>query len=424
MTTKPASTELPHILPLRDRALLINEILQKRLETLLPDVMEETQIDMWIIICHEDNHDPVFQTIIPWECWAPILQIVVFYHREKGYEIERLNISRTNMQGLMKNVWDAKGAEDQWACLRRIVQERQPNRIGINESSVIWAADGLTASLKRKLMETLGDQLADKLVSAEPLAIRWLETRLPDELELYQQAGAIAHALIKECFSRRVITPGVTTIEDLRWHWWERTTALGLPVSFPPFFLRIRSQQSQAKWGEADSVIRAGDLLHCDVGVQYLRLLTDHQEMAYVLYPDETAPPQGLCEGMKQTNRLQDIFTRTWQQGLTGNDILQAALKSAREAGIPQPRIYSHSLSHFLHEPGPLMGLPWEQERCPGRGDVVMNEHTVYTVELSTIVSVPEWNGQEVRIMLEQDAAFTADGVIYINGRQTSFHLI
>jgi hypothetical protein len=243
-------------------------------------------------------------------------------------------------------------------------------------------------------------------------------------MELYQQAGAIAHTIIRECFSRQVVTPGVTTIEDLRWYYWQRTTNLGLPVSFPPFFLRMRSPQNQAKWGADDPVIRSGDLIHCDVGVQYLRLLTDHQEMAYVLAPGETEPPPGLREGIKQANRLQDVFTTTWQKGLTGNQILESALQTAHQAGIPDPRIYSHSLSHYLHEPGPLMGLPWEQEHCPGRGDVVMHYDTVYTVELSVSLPVPEWDNQAVRFMLEQDAAYTADGIVYMDGRQTALHLI
>ena len=420
----PATYAGPYILPLRERARVVNDILAKRLDRLLPTLMVETGFDMWVIVCHEDNYDPVFKTMIPWECWAPILQIVVFYAPDGASEVERLNIARTNMQGLMTNVWDPRGAEDQWACLRRIVSERNPRRIGVNTSDVIWAADGLTASLERKLKETLGAELASRMASAEPLAIRWLETRLPEELELYHQAAAVAHYLIKTCLSRQVITPGVTTIEDLRWYWWQWTTTLGLPVSFPPFFLRIRSLESQAKWGKDDPVIREGDLVHCDVGVQYLRILTDHQEMGYVLRPGEADAPAGLREGMAQANRLQEVFTGTWQEELTGNEILKTALKRARDAGIPKPKIYSHSLSHYLHEPGPLMGLPWEQEHCPGRGDVVMRPNTVYTVELSVTLPVPEWNGQEVSIMLEQDAAFTSAGVIFMDGRQTRFHLI
>lgn len=416
----------PKVLPLRERAELVNDILADRLDTILPAIMREAEIDTWVIVCNEDNYDPVFRTMTPWESWAPILQMVVFHDPGDGGDVERLNISRTNMQGLMENVWEAgwSGEEDQWARLRQVLDDRNPKQIGVNVSDVIWAADGLTVGLDRRLRNTLGPELCARVVSAEPLAIRWLETRLPRELEIYHHACAIAHELIAETFSRQVVTPGVTTTADLRWHYWQRASDLGLPVSFSPFFRRFRGAPNVEKWGEDDVVIRHGDMLHCDVGVEYLRIITDHQELAYVLNPGETDAPDGMREGMRQAGRLQEIFTGAWEQGLTGNEILGNALAQAREEGLSQPKIYSHSLSHYLHEPGPLMGLPWEQENCGGRGEVVMNHDTAYTVELSVTVPEPAWGGEDVLIALEQDAAFTVDGPVFLDGRQAAFHLI
>jgi len=415
--------ELPAVLPVREQARIVNRLLEKRFASLLPQVMRETNIDMWLVICHEDNHDPVFRTMIPWEAWTPILQMLVFF--DTGTHVERINISRTNMCGLMPpSSWSPLGGTDQWECLRQIVADRNPRRIGINQSDVIWAADGLTASLKTRLLETLGPDLAARCVSAEPLAIRWLETRLPEELALYEQANALAHALIARIYSRKVITPGVTTTEDLEWAYWQTVADLGLTVSFKPFYRLFRSDATRQQWGDDDNVVRAGDMLHCDVGVHYLRLTTDHQELAYVLQPGETAAPAGLRAGMAEGNRLQDVFTSSWETGLTGNAILARALERARTEGIANPKIYSHSLGHYLHEPGPLMGLPWDQTDIPGRGDVVMHYNTAYTVELSVEQPVPEWEGLNVRFMLEQDAAITPEGIHYIGGRQREFYLV
>lgn len=413
--------KFPQLLDLRERAVVVNNILKRRLDTLLPMAMRETGFDMWIIICHEDNYDPVFKTLMPWECWAPILQIIVFYDRGEGEGIERLNISRTYTHGFMNDIWDPNGSEDQWECLKRIVRERNPSRIGINQSKVIWAADGLTSSLKEKLISTLGEELSQRLESAEQLCIRWLETRLDEEIQLYHHVCAIAHAIIRECFSRRSITPGVTTCEDLRWRYWQIANELGLSVSFPPFFRIVRNIK---EGHNNDPRIQMGDMIHCDVGIEYLRLLSDHQELAYVLRPDEDDAPDGLKQGLREANKLQDIFISEWKEGLTGNEILRNALNKAREHGISKPKIYSHSIGHFLHEPGPLMGLPWEQESCPGRGDVKMNYNTCFTVELSVTRPVAEWNGQEVSFSIEQDAVFTKDGPIFLDGRQTEFHLI
>lgn len=409
-------------MPLRERARVINGCLRSRLEQVLPEAMRRAGIDMWLIICNEDNLDPVFRTMVPAEVWAPILQIVVLHRRSDG-TVERLNLSRTNMGDFMLRAWDPAG-EEQWQCLRRVVSERDPSRIGVNQSDVIWAADGLTASLKQQLLAVLGEEYSGRLVSAEAACVYWLETHVAEELALYEHAGAIAHALIAECFSRAVITPGATTCEDLRWHYWQRASDMGLPVSFSPFFRLFRAPEARALWGDSDTVVRPGDLLHCDVGIEYLRLITDHQEMAYVLRPGEAEAPAGLRANVARANRLQDIFLAQWRQGDSGNAILARALAQARAEGLPRPKIYSHSLGHYLHEPGPLMGLPWQQEDIPGRGDVTMEYGSCFTVELSITAPVPEWGGEEVPAMLEQDAAFVPTGPYFIDGRQTALHLV
>jgi Metallopeptidase family M24 len=407
----------------REQSSIVNAILRERLETLLPALMRETGFDMWIIVCNEDNHDPVFRTLTPWDVWAPILQMLVFFDRGEAEGVERLNISITDLGDLATPAWSLETAENQWATLRHLVEERAPRRIGINFSHAIWAADGLSASLRDTLLSTLGDEHSAAVDSAEALCTRWLETRIPRELVLYEQGCAIAHDLIATRFSREVITPGITTTDDLRWSYWQAATDLGLSVSFPPFYRLHRSPAGRRAYGDT-SIVQPGDLIHCDVGIEYLRILTDHQELAYVLRPGETRAPDGLSAGLHDANKLQDIFVDCWQEGATGNEILTRALAEARAAGIPKAKIYSHSLSHYLHEPGPLMGLPWEQQNTGARGEVRMRYDTCYTVELSCTRPVAEWDGEEVGFALEQDASFTRNGVNFIDGRQTALHLI
>lgn len=130
-------------------------------------------------------------------------------------------------------------------------------------------------------------------------------------------------------------------------------------------------------------------------------------------------------EFLAEENRLQDIFCGEFKAGLTGNELLGNILKKAKEAGIPGPRVYSHSLGYFLHEPGPLSGLPWEQVNNPGRGDVKLVPNSCFTAEMSVTAPVPEWGeGKELRLPLEQAIAFTEKGVFFLDGRQTKFHLI
>jgi len=420
----------PAILSIRDRAALVLKVTQKRLDTLLPRLMRETGFDMWIITCNEDNLDPIFETMMPYENWCPITQILVMFDRGQAKGVERLNVSRTDTQGLFVNVWDANAwdtqkKESQWDCLGRIIRERAPKRIGINEGEIQWAAGGLSSVLKKKLVAAAGPQYAARLESAEPLATLWAETFIDDEIELMERAAATSHSIIAEMFSNRVITPGLTTADDVRYFYWQKVADLGLKVSFMPFVsIRGRSPENKEKYGKDDRVIRPGDLLHCDVGLKYMRYNSDHQEMAYVLRPGETDVPETFKKLMVEANRLQDVYCGEFKTGLTGNELLGNILKKAKEKGIPNPRVYSHSLGYFLHEPGPLIGLPWEQVNNPGRGDVKLVPLSSFTVELSVTAPVPEWGGQDFRLPLEQDVLFMGDRTVFFDGRQTQFHLI
>lgn len=419
----------PSVLAIRERAALVYRITAKRLDTLVPRMMRETGFDMWIVSCNEDNLDPVFETMVPYENWNPITQLLVFFDQGPAKGVERLNVSRTDTQGLFKNAWDAaafdaKKGESQWEALGRVVRERDPKRIGLDEGEIQWVAGGLTSVLKKRIVDAVGPKYASRLQSAEPLVTLWAETLLDEEVEMVERAAALSRSIIADMFSSKVVTPGQTTAEDLRWYYWQRVADLGLKVSFSPFVsIRGRSPKDVEKWGKDDKIIRPGDVLHCDVGIKYARWNSDHQELAYVLRPGETDAPEGLRKLMAETNRLQDVYCGEFKTGLTGNEMLGAMLKKAKETGIPGPRIYSHSMGLFLHEPGPLIGLPWEQINNAGRGDVKLAPMSTFTAEMSVTGPVPEW-GLDFRVPLEQDVLFDGERAVFLAGRQTAFHLI
>lgn len=414
----------PKVLQLRQQAEIVNRVLAKRLEVILPMAMREPGLDMWLIICLEDCLDPVFTTMVLMDTWCPILQMLILFDRGSREGVERINLSMTDTGDLYAKPWKGRRCSEQWAMLKEIVEARDPKRIGINIGPVQWAAGGLTHNLYKQLVDVLPKKYVERLCSAEALTTRWLATLTEEEIGLYEHIAQVAHALITECFSRKVIIPGITTTDDLVWYYWQRTAELGLSLAFRPFFDIVRSNDMKEKYGANDNVVRHGDLIHCDVGIKYLRLNTDHQELAYILQNGEKDAPEGLSKLMSEGNRLQDIYLSEFKLGLTGNEILYNVLKRARQENVPNPRVYSHSLGYFLHEPGPLIGLPWEQERCEGRGDVKLEYNYAFTMELSVEAPVSEWGGQSVRLGLEQDIVYTKKGCRLLDGRQTKFHLV
>jgi hypothetical protein len=418
-----SDSPFPRVLPMRERAGVIRRLLHERLRDVLPGAMRERGIDCWLILCQEDNLDPVYTTLIPMDAWCPILQILVFFDRGDG-NIDGFSISGTNTHDLYQRPYAGQIEAEQWPVLIRLIEERDPQRIGLNIGSTQWAAGGLTHNLHQQLLAHLPAAFHDRLVSAEPLVVRWLTALTAGDLEIYDHVCDVARRIIADCYGRQAIVPGQTSIDDLPWTYWQRCADLGFTMAFMPSFRLIRGPAQRERYGAADRIIRPGDLIHCDVGLTYLRFNSDHQQLAYVLRPGEREAPFGLRRLLTEANRLQRIFMDELRVGLTGNELLAAILGRARREGVPTPRVYAHSVGYFVHEPGPLIGLPWEQERCAGRGEVALTANSCFTMELSVQAPVPEWDGEEVRLPIEEVVAFTGSGCRPLGGRQTEFYLI
>ena len=173
-----------------------------------------------------------------------------------------------------------------------------------------------------------------------------------------------------------------------------------------------------------DEVVRPGDVVHCDTGIKYLRLNSDHQHLAYVPRRGESDAPAGLKARLADNLRLQDVFLAGFEHGKSGNAMLRDMLAEAARQGIPGAKIYSHNLGLFLHQPGPLIGLPWEQEDTGPRGEVTLEYASAFVMELGTEGPVPEWGGAPLRLGTEEPVLFDRDGCRTLCPRQTDYHLI
>ena len=413
------------ILPEKERALLKDEILEDRFKNLLPGLMEDANIDMWLLISREYNEDPVLKTMLP-ATWlnARRRTIIVFYRNKKEKIIERLAVARYNIGKSIQSSWDKEKEPNQWKALVDIIASRNPDKIGINFSKHFALADGLVKTDFDELLENLPETYQERLVSAEKLAIGWLETRSKMEMKLYKKLVKITHDIIDEAFSANVIQTGITTTEDIVWFMRQKVTDLGLETWFHPTVdiqrnnEVLKSHIESFSKGEEEKTIQKGDLLHCDFGITYIGLNTDCQQHAYVLNEDEGEVPVFLKEAFRKGNRVQDILTSNMSIGVTGNEILKASLIQGRKEGL-RPSIYTHPLGKYGHSAGTTIGMWDSQNGVPFNGDYALHKNTVYAIELNTTVAIKEW-GKDIRIMLEE-AGFFGDGVFeYVNERQVA----
>lgn len=413
-----------HILPERQRAEVVDGILKDRFNNLLPQLMDNTGFDMWILISREYNEDPVLKTMLP-ATWlnARRRTILVFYRNKEKNTIEKLAVARYNFGENIISAWDKEKEPDQWKRLMQIIDERNPKTIGLNYSNNFNICDGIVKTDYDAFIENLPSKYKKRVKSAEQLAISWIETRTESEMIIYNQLVEITHNIIAEAFSSKVITPGITTTTDVEWWMREKVTSLGLETWFHPTVDVQRTAEELANHLYAFSnrpehmVILPGDLVHCDFGITYLRLNTDCQELAYVLKPNETEPPKYLQHALKEGNRVQDIFTSNFETGKTGNTILKESLEQGKSEGL-KPSIYTHPLGSYGHSSGTTLGMWDAQGGVPVNGDYPLHENTVYAIELNTKVTIPQWK-RDIRIMLEEAGYWGEDGFRYVNGRQT-----
>lgn len=433
MTIAPAAAqevadpEIPDILSMRERASVRDAWLTERLDTVIPEIMRREGADMWVIIAREYNEDPVVTTMLPATWLRARRRTVLVFHDPGEGPVERLAVSRYPVGTAFPAAWAPEEQPDQWARLADIIAERDPAHIVVNVSQEFGLADGTSHQQYEEFIAALPRKYRGRVDQSEDLAISWLETRIPAEIEVYPSIVRIAHAILAEAMSEKVITPGETTTDDVSWQLREKVRDLNLITWFHPSVSVARQANDDASVSMAalkeDKVIRPGDLIHVDFGITYLGLNTDTQHHAYVLKEGETDAPQGLKDGLAAANRIQDFLTESYETGLSSNEILTAARAKSIEAGL-RPSIYSHPLGFHGHGAGSPIGWWDNQGSDHPKGYRILQPNTAWSIELNATHSVPEWGGEDVMFKLEEDAFFDGETVTYLDGRQTELLLI
>lgn len=431
LTSAPASAAGPQIRPLpplRQQAAEQQAWLAKRLTEVLPTLMREQGVDLWIVSMREYAEDPVFFSMVSPTTFAARRRTIWVFHDRGEIGVVRWALGGGSQGGLFEayrepDPQDPRGelvGDEQWRLLRRLVEQAKPRTIALNIDPVHAFSDGLHSGEREALEAALGPELLQRVVRRPELALRYIETRVPEMLPRYREIQETVHALIATAFSKEVIKPGTTTAEDVEWWLRQRVQELGMTVWFQPDVERAAADAEG--WGKG--TIRPGDALWVDFGVIAMGLHTDTQHLGYVLRPGEQAPPQGLRDCLRTSNRVQDILVGELRPGRTGNEILRATREAMSAAGI-DGTIYSHPVGDHGHGAGPLIGLWDRQEGVPVRGDLKVRPSTWFSIELQATSAIPEWNGRRLACRQEEDVYLDEKGERHwAYARQEAFHLV
>lgn len=424
-----------NILSLRERVKLTEKWWRWKREHVLPMVMREQGIDMWIIRDDEadlyyNNMGPVYVSLLPANHqgmtypsrYAPpgsqrLPRFMMFYDR--GEEIEYVEPR------------DYKHITD-------LVKERDPHTIAVAQHN------------KERMIQALGEKYAPRAVDSWTLGVRWLETVGPERVSVYRHVQRVANEVIAEAFSNRVVIPDVTTTEDLNWWILHKYLALGLDMENYPTVNVQRSDENMARYDDPPEyfhkgktnngvsvVIRRGDIISCDTDLYMYGLITDSHQHAYVLKKGETDVPEPLKEALRKVNRIQDLFRKEFVAGRTGKEIVAASRKIVPEEGIIETELGFHPPPMYIWRFW-LGGYMFDRKSyvagmTSGPGyyptSIVSNDHqlhinTLYAFEPHTRVAVPGWK-HGVELGIGQITVFTDEGLQYLaRPQENTWHVI
>jgi len=413
---------MPKLLSLREQSEVRQTWLKKRFDTLLLPMMRKHGIAMWIVTNEEFHSDAVTESIVPPVPMVGRRDFFIFF--DNGNTLERFAVVRYEEEQLKKFYTLISGGKTA-DIIKKIVQERKPKTIALNMGYGRGQSDGITHDAYKFLAETLGKDYESRFVSAGNLVTDYLDTRIPEELEHYRTAVLVTDILTRRAFSNEVITPGKTTVGDVRWWFLQQINNLGLTTWFQPD-LRVQrmsktnsNSQQFLSVAEESMVLERGDLIHIDCGLIYMGLSTDWQKQGYILQKDERDAPEGLKNALKNTNALQDAIFKFARTGMTGTEVYDAAMAEMKRQNI-EAMIYSHPIGTQGHG----LGASIDFRRALGSSPERIRLGSYMSIELNTSTKVPEWNNQKVTIMAEDDAFMTEKGYEFFRPRQTELYLI
>lgn len=396
---------------------LMNQIRQEKFDLVLPEVMRENGIDMWITVNREGFEDPLTEDF--GKGYVGSYGYYVFTDRGEG-RIERAILGVETALVETNGAYDIKGSADE---LKAFVDERNPQSIALNFARNIGAADGLSHTSYLKLTEELGQKFADRFVSSEKLASDFRSRRVASEIAAFAWAGELSRDIAERAFSNEVITPGKTTLAEVAWWMREQQYENNLGTSFGMPSVYITGPDGFVALSD-DHVIQRGDFLAIDWGVGYLNFYTDMKRHAYVLQDGETHLPDSLQKAFDNGRAVRDILKANIKVGRTAGatfDILNEHINDAGfrvmetfnsptdDPNIVDVIIGCHSVGNLGHGIGP--SIAWFN---PERMTYVIQPTNLFSIELFAYTAIPEWGGKKLRIPLEDNAIVTDRGVEWL----------
>jgi Xaa-Pro aminopeptidase len=413
----------------RERFEIKNAIVREKLNTALLPAMRRNGIDMWIVLDRENHLDPLHEEL--GGGFAGVRGAFIFYDNG-GPKPDTIYYSSHEQPAtsVITRVYDQKkyygyGKEGLAPLLREAVRTRNPKKIGVNTSATLPDADGLTVGLHGFLAETIGADLASRIVSAELLVRDYRTNRTPLETALYQQLLDWTARWECEALTTANVVPGKTTAEDIAWWLEDRALAAGLHGSGTPRVVR----RGELLPLNAPVPIERGDIISIDGGLEYLGFATDIKRAVYVLRAGESGPAASIQKAWKDALAIAQLYASRMVPGRIGHEVWEGLSRDTERLGYatafpdaggraaddtkPEVGIYGHSVGNVAHD----IGARIAEDRPLAYGDRVrfpLRLGEWVSIELHVSTPIPEWGGKTWYARFEENAQVGAQGVNWL----------
>lgn len=329
----------------------------ERIATLLPAAMAKTGVDAWMVICRENNNDPMAAHVGCENAGGT----AAFLFFAEGDGVQSVAISPSGEatalaeKAIMDEVVEIGRGVGVWGEVEQQFERFNPERIAINtgQSPI---ADGLSHTQHEALVATIDDRWVARMTSAEPLIMAWLAVKTPEEVDIMRTAAGITARWQEEAYAAAI--PGVTTDRDIADFLEAKMAEMGVGNGWAPEQNpAVNSGKDRGHSHPTNRVLQPGDFIQTDFGIRvYDRWVTDIQRFAYVLAPGETEPPAEALAKWEAAKAGSRAAYNAMRPGATGADVDRAQRQVMRANGsIPVMWSTGHPVGYWAHDSGPAL---------------------------------------------------------------------
>lgn len=401
-------------------------IRKERIEKLLPAAMKEAEIDSWLVICRENDNDPLAIHVGGENAGGT----AAFFFIIQGDNVKSIAVSPSGEAralkdvGLQDEVIEIERGSSVWSEVKKLIEKYNPAKIGIN-SSERNLSDGLSYTQRIEMEKELGQEISAKLVSADPIVVNWFSVKLPAEIEIMTKAALLTEQIQIEAY--KTVIPGKTTDADVARYIKKRMKDYGVGDAWQPDQNpNVNSGVDRGHSHSTNKVIQPGDIIQTDHGIKVYGIwVTDIQRFAYVLKPGEKQAPADIQKKWDNAKRGSRIVVETMKPGIEGFYVDKAQRDWMKQQGsLPVMWGTGHPVGYVAHDVGPSLSGAQRGDKPVGSSALKLKPGQVFAYDGFFCWYIDETKTETKTISVEEMAVVTETGAKYLINPQEELILI